>query len=454
MQYQQWIIKQSEKIHQEANERDGDCIWLPTVRLMDNSGTQNGLQLDFSIARMMRNPINGNQIGYIVQGVDDSFFETTFKDMLIGSTQQFMITDTDGTIIWDSNTKYISKNVSKTPFLNIDFNKDISISQIGGESYQISTVFSNYNGWRYTVLMPTKVLYKNIQPVKTFSDMIWIISPLVLIFGLLFDYLLITIPLKMLIVDMNSFVPDNKLKTPNKRISNDEIGVLYKSFFSMQKRINLLLKQVVSANNQQIQQELMTLQAQLNPHFLYNTLDTVNWLANDIGADSISKIIKSLAQILRYSIGKKGNIVTVGDEINMVKNYMYIQEFRFQNKFHMDIEVDEDVLTYPIDKLIIQPIVENAINHGLSECKQNGVINLKIIKEQSNILISVYDNGIGMTQEKISDILVGKTNGIGLYNINKFLQIKYGPEYGIKISSTPGIGTTVTLKISTIPIDL
>lgn len=309
--YKRWF-QQQDDIRPTALYRDGRCIWKPTVtlRYYSEGGARENVQQSFTIGRLFRNAGSRlENIGYIMQGVDVALFNEPLRDLGLGHGQQMMISAPDGTIIWHSDPQYITQNFREIrQFSNMNVSgPNYETYDIDGTSYLVTSTVSSYNGWQYSLLTPSEILMAGAQPLRTFSNLVWGVCAVVLLLGILFYHRLITRPLKRLIVDMNSLVPGSEPLRPRGQAHNDEIGVLYDSFVGMQKRINLLLKQVTDSHDQQLRQELLTLQAQLNPHFLYNTLDTINWMADDIGAREISRMIRSLAQIMRYTIGRGGS---------------------------------------------------------------------------------------------------------------------------------------------------
>ncbi|MEG2783156.1 MAG: histidine kinase [Lachnospiraceae bacterium] len=216
------------------------------------------------------------------------------------------------------------------------------------------------------------------------------------------------------------------------------------------------------------QAKLTALQSQINPHFLYNTLESIRGQALMDGNDEIAKMMEALASFFRYSISRKGNLVTLRDELKNIENYMTIQRYRFNNRFSLEIFIDEEdemAYDYLIPRLIIQPIVENAIFHGLEECLEGGKVEIEVIVTDKNLLITVSDNGQGMDAKKLQLINQrinsaakyikepkgeSKVNtGIALPNIHKRIQLLFGEEYGLQVYSTLNQGTDVEITIPT-----
>jgi signal transduction histidine kinase len=220
------------------------------------------------------------------------------------------------------------------------------------------------------------------------------------------------------------------------------------------------------------QAELNALQSQINPHFLYNTLESIRGQALEEGVNNIANMSKALSNLFRYSISRKSNMVSLGEELKNVDNYLIIQQYRFSNKFNIKkiIEKEEhnDIMMYRMPKLTIQPIVENAIYHGLETKSGKGDITIKIHTTQKRLIISVEDNGVGMEEDKVNSLnrsfISGlgeqdiqyetKTTGIGLFNVNERIRLYFGERYGIRIYSTLGVGTTVEVVIPLITEDI
>lgn len=227
--------------------------------------------------------------------------------------------------------------------------------------------------------------------------------------------------------------------------------------------------QKIRENSAQIfdkQTELTALQSQINPHFLYNTLESIRGQALMDDNVEIARMVEALAAFFRYSISRKGNLVTLRDELANIDNYMLIQRYRFNNRFSMEVIIDEEdeaAYDFLIPRLIIQPVVENAIFHGLEEKLEDGKVIIEVIVTEKNLIITISDNGKGIDRETLRQLNAkirsrdikledgAKTNqrntGIALPNIHKRIQLLYGEDYGVNIYSTPGQGTDVEITI-------
>ncbi|WP_256961499.1 sensor histidine kinase [Thermoanaerobacterium thermosaccharolyticum] len=214
-----------------------------------------------------------------------------------------------------------------------------------------------------------------------------------------------------------------------------EIGVLYSSFNYMIKKINELIHEVYLSKIKEKDAELKALQAQINPHFLYNTLDSINWIAIEHKIPEISKIVNSLASILRYSINKGNDISTVEKEINHVESYIIIQKIRFKDKFEADFNIDKRILPYKTIKLILQPLVENAVIHGIESYEGKGEILINgYLSEEGNIIFEVINNGNLIDLDLVNDILntpADDRENYGIKNVNERIKLYYGNQYGL-----------------------
>lgn len=211
------------------------------------------------------------------------------------------------------------------------------------------------------------------------------------------------------------------------------------------------------------QANLATLQSQINPHFLYNTLECIRGMALLEEKEEIADIAWSLSRFFRYGISVKSNIVMLREELENVCNYAKIQNYRFRNRFVLQMEKEEELMDTMLPKLTLQPVVENAILHGLQDTLQGGIIDIQIRRVGQDVCIVISDNGCGMTPEKLAELshktLYGETEkgeegthtGIGLHNVDRRLKLYFGQEYGISIYSCEQLGTDVELRVPYTP---
>ena len=238
-------------------------------------------------------------------------------------------------------------------------------------------------------------------------------------------------------------------------IPSDELGDLGRSFNRMIQRIQNLLEEVKEDQVKLSKAEMRTLQAQINPHFLYNTLDSINWLSQEERNEDIIKMVTALTALFRTGISRGQDLIPLREELKHIESYLTIQKIRYEKKFLYEMDVDDSVLDCRIIKLVLQPLVENAIYHGIKLKNGKGLISIRVRKARDSVLLEVSDNGAGMTEERLKEVhleLQGREPDkektvYGLKNVNDRLKIYYGEPYGLIIHSIPGEGTTVTVKI-------
>ena len=212
------------------------------------------------------------------------------------------------------------------------------------------------------------------------------------------------------------------------------------------------MKQNIYEQQQKRKSELKALQSQINPHFLYNTLDSIIWMAEGKKNEEVVVMTASLARLLRQSISNEEEQVPIGQEVEYARSYLTIQKMRYKDKLEFQIQVDAQIMGVPIIKLVLQPLIENAIYHGLKYKEGKGLLIVRGYREGENAVIQIKDNGAGMDEQTLSHIFEKhkvnyRSNGVGVYNVQKRLQLYYGMDYGITYSSRQGEGTTASIVI-------
>jgi len=252
----------------------------------------------------------------------------------------------------------------------------------------------------------------------------------------------------MLSVEKRSFA------APPTVSGNQEVAALSQSFAIMVLRIRQLMDDIVKSQELKRKFELDALQAKINPHFLYNTLDSVVWMAEQNDTEGVIRMITALARLFRISISKGHDIITLSEELEHVRNYLIIQQTRYQDKFEYSITIEEDMKDLPTIKLIAQPIVENAIYHGIKYLQEMGHIDISVYRRKPGaVVVEIRDNGVGMNEETLSNILSfsanhpSNGNGIGVRNVHQRVQLYYGSDFGLEISSELDEGTLVRIVI-------
>jgi len=306
--------------------------------------------------------------------------------------------------------------------------------------------------WSYITLIPIQELTKDITELMQIGVAVSLVISGLFVLLTYFVAGGIVNPIKEIAQRMQK-MEILSLEPESRYAGEDEIGYLDKSFRLLIRRINTLIQEVYEQNLLRKEQELKTLQAQINPHFLYNTLDTVNWMAISRNVPEIGEIVRALSKMLRYSIANENELVPLSEELNHVRNYCQIQSFRLDGRLQCHFQVDEELLDFEMPKLVLQPIVENSILHGFQG--KRGICRIVVggTIQDHTVWISIEDNGKGI-DDRNPDAAPQKPpadreyrNGIGLTNVDRRLKLKYGENYGLTVHSRKDAGTTVIIKL-------
>lgn len=265
---------------------------------------------------------------------------------------------------------------------------------------------------------------------------------------------LVNAPVKSLVSAMRKFEKSAKYFEYNGDKTNvAEFKELYESFSHMSLRIKQLVERVKRDQTALRKTELKALQAQINPHFLYNTLDSIQWTCENGDTENAVKMVGALARLFRISISRGREFITIKEEMEHARSYLVIQSFRYSNQFSYSFDVDSNLESYLCNKITVQPLIENAIYHGIDRTVDEGEIKIAVKQApdcEDDILITVSDNGVGMTEEQCKKVLQKEksdSSGIGVKNVNDRLEIYFGRKYGISIESELDVGTVVTVRI-------
>lgn len=324
-------------------------------------------------------------------------------------------------------------------------------------TYFITKTKSSYIDWIYINATPFNEMFKHITFVK---KLVVIIFALILLIGLLLGYRLarsIVRPISKLTKKMKQIEKGDLDNLEEQSLgvvsqtAQDEVSQLNRTFKMMIRRIRELIDENYAKQLIIRETELKALQAQINPHFLYNTLESINWLAKMNKQAKISEMVEALGYLFRSSIGLKDPLITLEKEITIVRNYVIIQKTRFDERLDFRMDVPEHLHDALIPKLTLQPLIENAIRYALEPNIEPCTISITVSEDEQGLDIRVSDNGPGMSAEFIKDLQMGRVKtrgeGIGLANIAERIQIVFGPEWGTVIESEPGQGTTIHVRI-------
>lgn len=370
----------------------------------------------------------------------------------VGTKGYAFILDAKGNIVYHPQQQLYNELQTENISLIMDTDDDTVLTGTGnnGKLYSISR--SDKTGW--TVVDCTNV--RELLSKSRQAQSIYVLTAVVLVIvALLFSRFMarsITLPIQKLRDSMKK-VQEGDFSVSDVVVdSRNEIGSLTKSFDVMTHRIQELMEQNVHEQEQKRKSELKALQSQINPHFLYNTLDSIIWMAEGKKNEEVVLMTASLARLLRQSISNEDEVVPIANEVEYARGYLTIQKMRYKDKLEFQIDVDPSILHIPLIKLVLQPIIENAIYHGLKYKESKGLLIIKGFPKDGNAVLQVIDDGVGMDEETLAHIydrhkVNYHSNGVGVYNVQKRLKLYYGEDYGITYESVVGKGTTATITI-------
>lgn len=399
----------------------------------------------FAIGRL----ILGNdmkEIGYEVIFISSDFFKSMLKNLDVDEKTSYYILSNDDHIMFQRTNEKLqinSENISS--YLSTNKKKYFTVDE-NGKNLLITQYKSKFTGWTHVSVTELINIKAGIYQTIRSSILIAVILIIMCIIVVQIVVKSITMPLTNIQNVMKNISDgDITLRVPDYNVP--EVKALSETFNQMLDRINQLMLENCRKQELLRKTELQMLQAQINPHFLYNTLNSIRWMAIFSGQDQIKRQIDNLTVLLRSAISDTRAEIPLKQEIEILKCYSDIMRMRYFN-FKMEINVDKSTEEIMIPKFILQPIVENSILHGLAENKNGGCIWISTGIYNKKVLVSVEDNGIGMTVQQVENCMKeekGHFNHIGITNVNQRIKLIYGEEYGLTIESETGRGTKVTL---------
>lgn len=371
----------------------------------------------------------------------------------IGDKGYVFIVDQDGNIVYHPQQQQLY-NELQTENIDAVMNAKTDTVTVGkGEHEKIYTISrSEKTGWTVVGCMNVAELLKGSRQAQR----VYVVCAAgLIVLALILSRLLarnITYPIQRLRDSMKK-VQTGEFSTIDLEVSSEnEIGSLTKSFNVMTHRIQELMAQNIHEQEQKRKSELKALQSQINPHFLYNTLDSIIWMAEGKKNEEVVLMTASLARLLRQSISNEDELVSIGQEAEYARSYLTIQKMRYKDKLEFQIDISPAIFGVKIIKLVLQPIIENAIYHGLKYKDSKGFLIVRGYREGEKAVLEVEDNGVGMDEETLSHIFEKHkvnyhSNGVGVYNVQKRLKLYYGEEYGIVYKSKKNEGTRAVITI-------
>ncbi|MFC5531454.1 sensor histidine kinase [Cohnella yongneupensis] len=402
-----------------------------------------------SMIRVVRDLNSIKPIGILILNIRESAFKLSYNNIL----DKYK---TDVTLL-DENDESIVKSGEASVrdmehYLSLSGMKeyDSRIEKRNGAQYLYSHLHDSNNNWKLVSVMPIEELLSESRSVSWVGLLIILVNGILLFIGSIFISRILTNPIKKLLRSMRS-IERGEFKQVDIKAGHNEIGRLRDGYNMMIHEIQKLIGRVIEEHNFKRKAELNLLQAQIRPHFLYNTLDSINSLAISGRTEAVSEIVEALGQYYRISLSKGKEVITIGEEIEGVRNYLKIQKIRYGDMFDVSFDIDERVLDRKILKLILQPLVENALYHGIRAQGEPGTIQISAKYAPDFILLTVEDDGAGMSEESLRKLLDDELNAnaasFGVKGTLERLRIFYGVDQICTFESRVGSGTKVTIKI-------
>ena len=378
-------------------------------------------------------------VNILYMDVDYQKLFTPYAETLISECGLY-ITDQDGKLVFEES-RFSGKNQN----YDLTYSEFLEQRDRGSTDYIILCEQSNTTGWTVWLYQPVGLAGEAMRPIGVMAG----VTILICIFAAVLAYFITSGMVSSRIERLTHFmqeVQEGSMDMQMESDDRDEIGMLYRGFGSMMKRIRTLINEVYLSKITQKEAELKALQAQINPHFLYNTLSLINWKALTAGEEDISRMTLALSTFYRTALNRGRNVLQVETELSNTRAYLEIQSMLHDGDFDYEIEAQTEILQCESLNLILQPLVENAIHHGIEEKTDGrGKITVRGWKEDNCVWFMVEDNGVGMEQEVADKILTMESKGYGVRNVDERIRLCYGEKYAMKVESVVGKGTKMTI---------
>jgi len=430
-------------------KKDGTSLSSSHVQNM----IKNNYQWVVTLSRAIRNPYTNERAGLFFIDLNYDIISDLCENNSMGDMGYIYILDQDGSIIYHPQQQLLYSGLKEERIEEVLNTKNRYFVTNEGDDSRLYTISKSENtGWTIVGVAYTAELMKG----KEETQLIYLITAgvLLMVAVILATFMSSTItkPIKVLKDSMKEVEKGNFKNASIALHSNNEIGSLSNSFNVMTQEIQNLMEQNIHEQKQKRKSELKALQSQINPHFLYNTLDSIIWMAEGGRTNEVVLMTSSLAKLMRQSFINQEETVSIDKEIEYVRSYLTIQKMRYKDKLEFEIDIDPFIRQDEIVKLVLQPIVENAIYHGIKYKEEIGLIRIEGFEQNGKIIITIKDNGAGMDEQTLQHILEENkenynSNGVGVFNVHMRLQLYYGPEYGIRYESILGVGTIATITI-------
>ena len=406
-----------------------------------------------TLAKRVIDSRNGKTFGVLLLNITENEISDIYTSMgPEGITSNFIL-DNQGMIISSQNPEDVLKQLENEKLKKLILGKESfsEIERIGWKRTLVTSITMGKEGWRFVSVIPVRGLTSDIDKTRIVVILLVLMCFLMAIVAASLLSRVIVKPLTGLTGKMDE-IKDGNLEVVCEVGSRDEIGKLASGFNLMVMRIKELLNKSMQEQKKLREYELALIQAQIKPHFLYNSLELIYTLCGMAGAKEAQTATKSLADFYRIALSKGQEVISLEEEIKNVKDYLNIQRYRYCDVFDYEIQIPDEIKKSKILKLTLQPLIENSIYHGLKTKGSYGKIQVKGYLEEQNVHVVVRDDGVGMSRERIEKILDDRhpeklKESFGLRSVDERLRLFFGEQYGLKIESEPGRGTVINITI-------
>jgi two-component system sensor histidine kinase YesM len=444
-------------IHVQAQNWYTKAVKAGGKRILSSSHIQNVIYNDYkwvvTLSKAIHIKDTNEVLGALLVDLNYSSITKLCQKINLGNKGYIFLVDESGDIIYHPKQQLVYTGIKREKIADILSSKEDSfIAKVDNENKLYTMSKSEKTGWIVVGVANIDELFANQRETFTIYSLCAIALIIASIFTAIIYSNRITTPLTRLKNSMKEVENGNFTGTPYDETEDSEVGVLSRDFYNMTVKIENLMSDKVRAQRDKRKLEIKSLQNQINPHFLYNTLDSIIWMAEGGNNKEVVIMTSSLARLLRQNISNEEELITIENEINSIKSYLTIQKMRYKDQLRYIIDVDPEINHYKIVKLTLQPFVENAIYHGIKYRETKGTIIVKGRKKENGILIQIIDNGIGMSKETLNHIydkkeIIKGHSGIAIENVNRRLKLYYGDEYSLLFESKEGRGTVVSITL-------
>ncbi|RCW48555.1 cache domain-containing sensor histidine kinase [Paenibacillus prosopidis] len=434
---------------EQSRRQDGGLVWQ-ALRKDPFSGGGENTDLVLPISRTLKDFESLEQIGLLVVSLNGKAIINTINQVKLGETGRYMVVDPSGQIMIDADLSRIGKMIEDPNLHELVVHNDaveFEYANNGVHYYGVKQLLSN--GWLLVGTVPTVEITGALDKLHT---RILITSACFALLAVLIGLLIakrVTKPIKQLTLEMKR-VQQGDLSVRTVLTSTDEIGLMSKHFNKMLDEIEQLMERVEKEQNDKLEAEVRAVTYRIHPHFLYNTLSTLRWLIRAGEKERAEQGLAALTRLLEANMGKNGQMITLKEELEIIQKYIVILEMRYEHKYALSIDVQPGAEEIKIPRMLLQPLVENAIFHGFVPLNRGGDISIHVTMQQGLLHILLQDNGAGMTAEKLEQLGTkdGVSNrGIGLQHVYDSLRLYFGVGSGMTFDSEIGKGTQIHIVI-------